>query len=153
MPGRRPGERARHVEDLLLLQQLVTDAAGGADKFGNDDDTRCVAQIDLPRREHVGQDRRDDEHAHHLEGRRAKAHHHFGEILRHGTQLLLAGVVAEIGLCRRLENRQLARQIHLGDKRQMIGSQAGERRIVNSKFRHQTCRPAENTVERENGAP
>src|SRR5262249_52037718 len=35
-----PGERAGHVEQLLLPEKLVTHAAGGADKLGHDDNAR-----------------------------------------------------------------------------------------------------------------
>ena len=54
----RPGQRAGHVEQLLLLQQLVADAAGRADQFGHHDHARGVAEIDLPGGENVRQDRR-----------------------------------------------------------------------------------------------
>ena len=57
----RPGQRARHVEQLLLLQQLVPDAAGGADQFGDHDHARGIAEIDFPRGQDVrpGTRRRD----------------------------------------------------------------------------------------------
>ena len=51
----RPGHCAGHVEDLLLLQQLVTYPAGRAHKLSDDDHPRGIAEIDLPCRENARQ--------------------------------------------------------------------------------------------------
>ena len=83
---RGPGERARHVEDLLLLQQFVADATGRADKLRHHDHARGVAEVDLPGSENVGKDRRQDHRAQHLDARRSQRHHHLDQILRHPAQ-------------------------------------------------------------------
>ena len=41
---------------MLLLQQLIADAAGRPDQFGDNDDARGITEIDFPRRENVRQD-------------------------------------------------------------------------------------------------
>src|SRR5487761_1967293 len=44
----RPGHGAGHVEQLLLPQQLVADAAGRAHQLRHHHDARGIAKVDLP---------------------------------------------------------------------------------------------------------
>src|ERR1041385_6303958 len=57
-----PGDGARHVEQLLLQQQLIADAAGRADQFGDHDDARGVAEVDLEGGDDARHDGRHDQH-------------------------------------------------------------------------------------------
>src|SRR5664279_3502495 len=50
-----PGHGAGHVEQLLLAQQLIADAAGGADQLGHHHHARGIAEVHLPRRQYAGQ--------------------------------------------------------------------------------------------------
>ena len=78
-----PGDRAGHVEDLLLLQELVADAAGRTDQLGHHHHARRVAEIDLPGGEDAGQHGRPDQRAKEVVARRPEYERHLEQVLRH----------------------------------------------------------------------
>src|SRR5262245_18566013 len=81
-----PGHGAGHVEQLLLPQQLIADAAGRADQFRNHHNAGGIAEINFPGRENAGHDSRHNQKPKQRPAGRSEHHGHLEQVLRHRAE-------------------------------------------------------------------